>query len=347
VGPVSFAATIREYETVWTTGRHLAPTGLSRYYNEGQGIPPEVEPGHYDYALRPYANSRGISLAEFRRQYQAGEVRVPALDQFFLHDRAMRESGHDSTYRLVNRAASLNPVALNSLLYQYETDLAALIENEFGGSLRLPDGRTSTSGQWHGRAARRRAMVDRFLWNEARGLYFDYDFETGRQIDYVSATTFFPLWSRLASDEQAAKLVATALPLLESPGGIVSSTRESRGPVGPDRPRGQWDYPFGWAPDQMIAWDGLLRYGYRADARRLAYRCPWQGALTAAFLGVYFLNARLVGERLHTAPLHAEENRWGVGGSCHSGHLMGHRAASSVAKAHIERRGETGDDISP
>ncbi|MGH7239019.1 MAG: trehalase family glycosidase, partial [Candidatus Saccharimonadales bacterium] len=32
----------------------------------------------------------------------------------------------------------------------------------------------------------------------------------------------------------------------------------------------QWDYPNGWAPQQYIVTSGLLRYGYRDDARRLA-----------------------------------------------------------------------------
>src|SRR4028118_86043 len=34
----------------------------------------------------------------------------------------------------------------------------------------------------------------------------------------------------------------------------------------------QWDFPFGWAPHQMLAWEGLARYGMRAEAEDLAYR---------------------------------------------------------------------------
>ena len=34
----------------------------------------------------------------------------------------------------------------------------------------------------------------------------------------------------------------------------------------------QWDYPYGWAPHQMLAWRGLTNYSLDADARRLAYR---------------------------------------------------------------------------
>ena len=34
----------------------------------------------------------------------------------------------------------------------------------------------------------------------------------------------------------------------------------------------QWDKPFGWAPLQMIASDGLRRYGLDEDADRIATR---------------------------------------------------------------------------
>ena len=44
------------------------------------------------------------------------------------------------------------------------------------------------------------------------------------------------------------------------------------GLVEPKNPPKQWDYPFGWAPHQMLAWDGLRRYGFEEEAQRLAYR---------------------------------------------------------------------------
>ena len=35
---------------------------------------------------------------------------------------------------------------------------------------------------------------------------------------------------------------------------------------------GQWDYPYGWAPTQLLAIKGLRRYGYNADADRISYK---------------------------------------------------------------------------
>ena len=34
----------------------------------------------------------------------------------------------------------------------------------------------------------------------------------------------------------------------------------------------QWDYPYGWAPVQLLAIQGLRRYGYTAEADRLSQK---------------------------------------------------------------------------
>jgi len=46
-----------------------------------------------------------------------------------------------------------------------------------------------------------------YMWNEEDGLYYDFDFHERKMIDYKSATTVFPLWARLATEDQAARIV--------------------------------------------------------------------------------------------------------------------------------------------
>ena len=92
--------------------------------------------------------------------------------------------------------------------------------------------------------------------------YLDYNFSTGTRREYLFATTFYPLWTGLASPQQARR-VREHLDELEAPGGLLTSTTVSGS---------QWDKPFGWAPLQMIASDGLRRYGFDEDADRLATR---------------------------------------------------------------------------
>jgi alpha,alpha-trehalase len=64
----------------------------------------------------------------------------------------------------------------------------------------------------------------------------------------------------IASPAQAAR-VEGGLQLFEEPGGLRTSTFLSGN---------QWDAPFGWAPLEMIAIEGLRRYGFRDDANRIS-----------------------------------------------------------------------------
>ncbi|KAI9844690.1 MAG: alpha,alpha-trehalase nth1 [Sclerophora amabilis] len=275
-------AAIKEYNHVWmATPRYDSDSGCSRYRPPGAGRPPEVEESQYDHTVPAYARKHGMSKGEFIQAYNDGTVHEPELDEYFLHDRAVRESGHDTSYRLENVCADVATVDLNCLLYKYETDISYAIRNVFDDRLEIPatcstpDETTShieSSSVWDGRAQRRKQQIDRYLWNGEKGMYFDYNTKTKSQSTYESATCFYALWCGVASPAQAAATVHTALPELEHVGGIAVGSEKSRGPLGPNRPQRQWDYPFGWAPHQILTWDGLLRYGYKEEAQRLAYR---------------------------------------------------------------------------
>ncbi|KAJ2784537.1 alpha,alpha-trehalase nth1 [Coemansia javaensis] len=279
-----FDAAIVEYLDVWTAApRYNAATGLSCYRTTGIGMPPETESTHFDTTLTPYAKRLGVSLAEYKDLYNSGQIYEPALDEYFVHDRALRESGHDTSYRLEHRCANLATIDLNSLLYKYEVDIANTLDRHFGGRHTMLDGRgETTSVEWRARAEARRARIDKYLWNEDKGMYFDYDVALGEQSLYESATTFWALWAGCASPEQARRLVEVGCSKLEVAGGLVGGTEESRGLISKDRPNRQWDYPYGWAPHQMMAWQGLCNYGYGEVAQRLAYR--WLYTMTKAFV---------------------------------------------------------------
>jgi alpha,alpha-trehalase len=91
--------------------------------------------------------------------------------------------------------------------------------------------------------------------------FFDYNFMTRKRSSYEYATTFYPLWAGLASREQA-NAVARNLALFEQQGGIAMSRRNTQA---------QWDYPYGWAPIQLLAVEGLRRYAFRQEGDRIAF----------------------------------------------------------------------------
>ncbi len=125
---------------MWMASPRFDPlTGLSRYRPEGIGVPPETEPTHFVHVLAPYASKYGMEVPAFIEAYNRydGTITEPELDEYFLHDRAVRESGHDTSYRLENVAANLATIDLNALLYKYETDIAHVIQVHFGDHLSI------------------------------------------------------------------------------------------------------------------------------------------------------------------------------------------------------------------
>ncbi|KAH9928369.1 trehalase-domain-containing protein [Fomitopsis serialis] len=299
-------AAMKEYHTIWVAEPRMDPkTGLSRYRPEGLGIPPETEATHFTHILEPYAAKHGVSVLEFSERYTDGTIKEPALDEYFLHDRAVRESGHDTTYRFEKRCANLGTIDLQALLYKYEVDIGTAIREVFDDELELDEdfplapfppspesyanphresskAKPQSSAIWFERAAFRKKAIDKYCWNETKSLYFDYDTVQEKQILYESVTAFWTLWAGCASEEQCWKLISNSLKKFEVLGGLVSGTEESRGKISLDRPNRQWDYPYAWPPHQIMTWVGLERYGYLEDAQRLAYR--WLYMMTTAFV---------------------------------------------------------------
>jgi len=134
---------------------------------------------------------------------------------------------------------------------------------------------------WDRRALKRKQAIDKYLWNEEKGTYLDYNTKTRTQTDFEAVSCFWALWCGVASPHQAALLVSKALPRFERIGGLLTTTKDRRGTT-VCHPAHQWDYPYGWAPHQVMAWDGLLRYGYQEEAERLVYR--WLYLITKVFV---------------------------------------------------------------
>ncbi|MBW0464184.1 hypothetical protein O181_003899 [Austropuccinia psidii MF-1] len=306
-------AAIKEYHTVWMAAPRLDRTsGLSRYRPSGSGTPPETESSHFTLVLGPYAQKHSMSLNDFVEAYNLGKVQEPELDEYFMHDRAVRESGHDTTYRLEGICADLATVDLNSLLYKYEIDIATCLLEVFDDHLELEEefelssfpfgeelpcsstfsvrhqpSQNSTSAvqaseEWFNRAKRRKELINHYLWHADKSLYFDYNTKQRTRTSFESVTSFWCLWAGVASDEQAHKLVFNSLKKFEVAGGLVACTEASRGKISSSRPHRQWDYPAAWAPHQMLAWIGLKKYGFISEAQRTAYR--WLYMMTKTFI---------------------------------------------------------------
>ncbi|TKS57426.1 trehalase family glycosidase [Mesohalobacter halotolerans] len=278
-------AAMQEYFEVWMEdGKKLTSNGLNRYFAEGIGIPPETESGHFDEQLAIYAEKYNMPISKFTEAYQSGnlpsqnqvksDLSLPSLDDYFLHDRSLRESRHDTTWRLDGVCANLNTVSLNSLLYKYETDFAYLIQTYFDDSLTY-DNQTFDAQYWLDKAEARKQLVNQLLWNEDDKVFYDYNFVTQSHLIYESATNYYPMWAELVTSEQAEHLKNRLLATLKAKGGILASSKFSVEKFATSDVARQWDYPNGWAPHQMLIWKGLMNYGYDDEAQELIYRWLW------------------------------------------------------------------------
>ena len=180
----------------------------------------------------------------------------------YLHDLAEAESGWDMTPRFNRRALNYLPVDLNALLYKYEMD--------FARTARAFDD-LREAAKWEQAALARKASMDELMWDQTRGLYFDYNYVKEKRSGVSSLASFFPMWAGMVSEKQAASLVKS-LRRFENKGGLATTDALPLGQYVPGSMPVQWAFPNGWAPLHFIVVEGLLRYGYHEDAKRIALK---------------------------------------------------------------------------
>lgn len=183
------------------------------------------------------------------------------------------ESGWDFTSRFFSRCNEFLPIDLNVLLFKYERDFAKI-------AFHLGDKREEE--RWKQIAAERKNEINRLMWNDKTGFFYDFGYAFKKQSDFLSLAGFVPLWAGLASSEQAEKVVKM-LPKFETDYGLTITAKESLAkPIELKKiqkryhaaimdiikPK-QWDYPNMWPPLEYLTIIGLLKYGYIEEAKRL------------------------------------------------------------------------------
>jgi alpha,alpha-trehalase len=276
----AYPLAVRNYE-IWIRKQHLAgDTGLSRYYDYGDGPVIEAQNSTYyvgviRWLLAHRARDPGylVKAPQHPDATEAAQLKTTSCNviasqvcagdwldgyrlsaDYYKGDRAMRESGFDTDFHFGPWGGSTHHyagVGLNSLLYRYERDL-----HGFAAEL----GETADAKRWARAAEARRKAIDQWLWHADQGRYMDYDFVAGKPSTDPYLTMFYPLWAGAASPQQA-KALRRQLKLFEHRGGLAMSTRDTGA---------QWDAPFGWAPTNWLAAKGLDGYGFHADARRIS-----------------------------------------------------------------------------
>jgi alpha,alpha-trehalase len=97
------------------------------------------------------------------------------------------------------------------------------------------------------------------------------DFKKQKRGNVSSLAAFFPMWAGMVTEKQAAALVK-ALRRFENKGGLATTDALPLGQFVPGSMPVQWAFPNGWAPLQFVVVEGLQKYGYHEDAKRIALK---------------------------------------------------------------------------
>ena len=211
----------RDY-ALWTSPEHRAgTTGLARYHDLGGGPVPEmagvtpatiptsfagswrIQADHPEYLVDGPANptsEEASALAKTACDVTTSHVCAHAVVDghrlsaaYYRGDRAMRESGFDTSFRFGPFSGSTDDYAPVS------SQQPPIQIREGHVALRQLLGKTADVSLWEHRATARQSAINRYLWDSPTGMYMDYDYVTGKPSTYKFVTTFYPLWSGEAS----------------------------------------------------------------------------------------------------------------------------------------------------
>ena len=191
-----------------------------------------------------------------------GDSTGERTEKLYLDLRAAAESGWDFSSRWFDDANDIKtihttdivPIDLNCLLYHLEATIAETYQLMFQPLL---------AQKFRRLAEKRMAAINRYLWDDDKQFFMDYDFRTGKRTKQMSLAGVYPLYVKIATSEQAKAVAKRLEEDFLKPGGLVTTLVETGQ---------QWDSPNGWAPLQWIAILGLREYGYHELADKIKKR---------------------------------------------------------------------------
>jgi alpha,alpha-trehalase len=244
---------LKEYE-FWMKGNELFSDKKNAVQHVVQMPDETVLNRYWDQANtpRPEAYKKEIELAEM----------VDEKEELFRNLRAAAASGWDFSSRWFKNkhqfssihTTDIIPVDLNCLLLHLEETIAEAYKY-------LDD--SASSNSFIDLAEKRNRAINNYCWNEEKGFYFDYDFVEKRQTNADTLAASFPLYFKVATDDQAEKVAGNLKQKFLKNGGLITTTETT------DQ---QWDAPNGWAPLQWISIRGLINYGFTALAFSISKR---------------------------------------------------------------------------
>ncbi len=224
--------------------------------------PPSSNPRYRKLQIfeRPDAAPRRSYYHKLKDMLSFWENNRRAPDGLFIWYNGV-ESGIDNNPAVSNRPSQITEgVDLQCYIYREYLAMAFLaskLNRENDVSLYLS------------KAAALKKLIRKRMWSEKDESYWNIDSRTGKFIKIKTWTNFIPLWTKIATSEQARKMIRKHLlnpAEFWSPNGIRSLSKTE---VLYDPRAGYWRGPV-WVLSNYLMMHGLLNYGYKKEALDLA-----------------------------------------------------------------------------
>jgi alpha,alpha-trehalase len=157
-------------------------TLMNRYWDESSS--PRQESYREDIETAEIAVKRMLMVSKFKNEAAQKKAEQALRVEIYQHLRAGAASGWDFSSRWFTdpkdlstiEVASYIPVDLNSLLYQAELNLKLAYTLKEGKTPSELANKSAMASMYEKNAQARKKGVDKYCWNESKGMYSDYHF---------------------------------------------------------------------------------------------------------------------------------------------------------------------------
>jgi alpha,alpha-trehalase len=215
-------------------------TILNRYFDDKKAPREESYFQDTQSALK-YKLKDGMAYTNLRAGAESG---------WDFSSRWLADTSHLTTIETTN----ILPVDLNCLLYAYENVLYKAYKSQHNAA---------SANNFLQRSLKRKASILKYFWNSKEQYFFDYQFKNKQTTGRWSLAGVLPLFTQIATAEQAERVKDHIERSFLKDGGLVTTIYHTGQ---------QWDAPNGWAPLQFVSVKGLLNYSYKTLAKTIADR---------------------------------------------------------------------------
>jgi alpha,alpha-trehalase len=196
----------------------------------------------------------------YKEDVQTARYAMQDPEVLFRHIRAAAESGWDFSTRWFKDPENIETIHTTDIIPVDLNCLLMNLENTLAEAYQLVEGKEEKVTFYQNASKARRDAILKYCWDNDKGFFFDYDFVANKQKEEMTAAALYPLFFKIATEEQAEKMAITIADRFIDRGGLVTTLYDSGQ---------QWDAPNGWAPLQWIAFKGLRNYDFVSLANKI------------------------------------------------------------------------------